>query len=176
MKVYTKVGDSGMTSIIGDKRTKDNVRIEAYGSVDTVLAHNGELLTLNQIPKKTRGELFIIINKLFDLNRVLATAEKTEYIIEEDITFLEEAIDYMDTKLEPLTNFILPIGSRVYTKLNLIRTLVRKAERNTVKLSNTEEINPLIIKYLNRLSDYFFVAGRYANYCNNKKEIIKEFE
>lgn len=175
MKVYTKTGDKGSTSIIGSTRSKADIRIESYGSVDEALAHIGDALTLNNLPKKTKEELYIIINKLFDLNRALATASTTDYIIEADIVFLENAIDYMDSKLADLENFILPIGNDVYTKLNIIRTLVRKAERNSVKLADNEQLDPLLIKYLNRLSDYFFVASRYANYCNNQKEVVKKF-
>lgn len=175
MKVYTKTGDKGSTSVIGAKRSKSDIRIDTYGSVDEALAFIGEALTLKNLPKKTRDELYLIIDKLFDLNRALATIEMTYYIDESDILFLETSIDYMDSKLAPLTNFILPIGNEVYTKLNIVRTIIRKAERNSVKLSETEDLNPLILKYLNRLSDYFFVAARYANYCNNQKEVQKKF-
>lgn len=176
MKVYTKTGDGGFTSVIGEKRSKSDIRIESYGSVDEALAVIGDALNLSKLPIKTREEMHIIIDRLFDLNRALATVEFTNYIKESDIKFLEDSIDYMQTKLSPLESFILPIGDCIYTKLNIIRTLVRKAERNVVALANIETINPLLIQYLNRLSDYFFVAARYSNYCNNKCEIIKHFD
>lgn len=175
MKVYTKKGDTGNTSIIGGQRHKGDLRVEAYGSVDEALAVIGEILTLSNLPKKTRAELLMIINKLFDMNRALATIETTHFISEDDVLYLENSIDYMDRKLSSLTNFILPIGDTVFTKLNYARTIIRRAERNTTRLAQSETIDLILIKYLNRLSDYFFVASRYANYCNQKKEIYKHF-
>lgn len=176
MKVYTKTGDTGQTSIIGEKRDKDDIRIEAYGTVDEALASLGIVLSLKNVPIKVRKDILVVIDKLFDVNRSLASVSSQSGLIEQDIMYLEDAIDFMDKKLVPLKQFILPIGDDKFSQLNMSRTVVRRAERQVIRLSKQESIDVMIIKYLNRLSDFCFVASRYVNYCNNQNESYKDFK
>lgn len=165
MKIYTKTGDSGSTSLIGGTRvSKDNLRIEAYGTVDELNAFLGLLADqpVNQ------GRLFFlrsIQERLFTLNSALASeSENTAFNIPdlkaEDIEALEKAMDEMDAELPALRNFILPGGHASVSIAHIARTVCRRAERNVVALSQSEFVAELIPIYLNRLSDYFFVLGR----------------
>lgn len=167
MKIYTKKGDEGDTSLFGGTRVpKSSERIHAYGTVDELnsvvglaasysLSANGQKWL-----KKVQEDLFVLGA---DLATPPTSKKRINRIDEEAITFLEECIDTMEEKLPPLKNFILPGGSRQGATLHLARTVCRRAERATVACSKTDEISALTIKYLNRLSDFFFVLARYEN-------------
>ncbi len=167
MKIYTKRGDSGDTSLFGgDRVSKSSERITAYGTVDELNSIVG-LAASYKLSKKGSDLLRTVQELLFILGADLATppSSKTriDRIDEQDITFLEDAIDEMEKDLEPLKNFILPGGSQPGATLHVARTVCRRAERAAVACQETDEISDECIKFLNRLSDFLFVIARYEN-------------
>lgn len=165
MKIYTKTGDSGTTSLIGGKRVlKSDGRIDAYGTVDELIAYCG--LLRDTIPDKHYSDLLVKIQDRLMVSASLLAADGEEYvkdlpgISEKDIQFLEKEIDIMEEKLPPLKSFILPGGHPVVSHCHIARTICRRAERKTIYLAETTRVDPLVIKYLNRLSDYLFVLSR----------------
>jgi len=168
MKIYTKTGDAGDTSLFGGKRVqKSTLRIDTYGTVDELNALLGVARALH--PHSDIEELLEQIqNQLFVLGADLATpfdsAPATfQRIQQKDIQFLEETIDRLDTQLQPLNSFILPGGSMVSAQLHVARTVCRRAERLVDALGRKEEIGKLPLIYLNRLADLLFVTARYVN-------------
>jgi cob(I)alamin adenosyltransferase len=175
-KVYTKFGDGGQTMLAsGDRVDKDDLRIEAYGTVDELNAVLGLVrLEIAREPRKAAhaealgridGELGRIQQELFNLGAELSTpgaAEGTTKVLiaERHVVKLEEELDAHNDPLPPLTSFILPGGGAIGSMCHLARTVCRRAERRTVALAKTESIRPETIRYLNRLSDYLFVLGR----------------
>lgn len=165
-KIYTKTGDDGTTGLVGGNRiSKSNLRLDAYGTVDELNAHVGYLRSL--IHDAVVGELLLEIqNKLFVIGSKLASDEKGKTLThrlaccEEDIARLEKAIDQYEDSLDPLQHFILPGGSTEVGYCHITRTVCRRAERLVVQLAETTEIEEMIVHYLNRLSDYFFVLSR----------------
>jgi cob(I)alamin adenosyltransferase len=175
MKIYTKTGDKGNTSLFGGKRTsKDSLRIEAYGTVDELHSALGIARALN--PQLELDEIISHLqNDLFVLGADLATPLKTrsahlQRIQDDHISALEHTIDRLDARLQPLSTFVLPGGSQIASQLHLARTICRRAERFVVRLSRKEKIGPLCIVYLNRLSDLLFVMARFANYNDGRQE------
>ncbi len=179
MKIYTKTGDDGTTSLYGGKRVaKSNLRIDAYGTVDELNSVLGICRSLEP-PKKVDIILKRIQNQLFNLGADLATpiSKKDSLnfrINSDDIKFLEISIDKYDAENKPLKKFILPAGSIVSTYLHFARTVCRRAERLVVKLAGKETINKNTIVYLNRLSDLLFVMARWVNKKNKIREIFWE--
>ena len=172
-KIYTRTGDKGTTALVsGPRRLKHDLRVEAYGTVDETNSaigiarlHTSGLETLDAM-------LFRIQNDLFDLGADLATPDNGEplsyeplRIVESQVTRLENEIDELNAALEPLTSFVLPGGSAAAANLHMARTICRRAERLMVELSVTENeiVSPAALKYINRLSDFLFVAARFAN-------------
>lgn len=177
MKIYTKTGDEGKTSLLGGKRvSKDDLRIEAYGTVDELNSIVGICRTLSP-PKKIDQLLHSIQNQLFALGADLATPlsqklkQEIPRICEADITFLEKSIDDLETANKPLHAFILPEGSHLGAQLHFARTVCRRAERLVVKLSRKEKIGKHIVVYLNRLSDFLFALARWMNKNQDIAEI-----
>lgn len=167
MKIYTKKGDSGETSLFGGKRvSKSAGRIEAYGTVDELNSLVG-LAASYDISDKGTELLRRVQEMLFILGADLATppSSKTriERIGEKETAFLEQAIDEMEQDLQPLKNFVLPGGSQPGATLHVARTVCRRAERAAVACAEEDEITDESIKFLNRLSDFFFVSARYEN-------------
>ncbi|MCS7208627.1 MAG: cob(I)yrinic acid a,c-diamide adenosyltransferase [Fimbriimonadales bacterium] len=168
MRIYTRTGDTGETGLIGGQRVpKDDPRVEAYGSVDELNAALGVARCyLSDLPDLD-ALLERFQNELFDIGAELASpperAAQFQSIEEQHITAIEEAIDRLETELEPLRQFILPGGSPASAYLHLARTVCRRAERQVVRLSHSSTVNAAIIKYLNRLSDLLFVMARVAN-------------
>lgn len=166
-KIYTKTGDAGETALgNGARVAKHALRVSAYGTVDEVNAtvglarlHSGDM----------DAALARISNDLFDLGADLCTPEQDNppypplRILEGQVLRLESEIDAMNDRLTPLRSFILPGGSALAAHLHLCRTTARRAERLVVELATMEQVNTEAVKYLNRLSDWFFVAGRIAN-------------
>ena len=170
-KIYTRTGDKGTTALAtGERVPKHALRIESYGTVDETNATVG-LARLHA--EGEMGEaLKRISNDLFDLGADLCTPDRhldatLSYtplrMIEGQVTRLEREIDAMNERLTPLRSFILPGGSVLAAQLHLCRTVCRRAERLVVELATMEDVNPEAVRYLNRLSDWFFVAGRIAN-------------
>ncbi|MFT5779419.1 MAG: cob(I)alamin adenosyltransferase [Crocinitomicaceae bacterium] len=165
MKVYTKKGDSGTTQLIGGTRVKkSSLRIEAYGTVDELNSYIG--LIRDQKANDVLGEqLLEIQDRLFTMGSLLAAdPEKAKMklpeIKEVDITNLEVWIDAMEADLEPMTSFVLPGGHTTVSFCHIARCVCRRAERISVDLNDQQSLDPLILKYLNRLSDYLFVLSR----------------
>lgn len=165
MKIYTKTGDGGDTSLLGGKRVpKSHIRIDTYGTVDELNAFFG-LLKDQKINSTRRALLKEIQDRLFTVGATLATASgeirvKKPDILDEDILILEREIDAMDESLPALKNFILPGGHESVSVAHLTRTVCRRAERCVVLLHEVEQVDGKIIQYLNRLSDFLFVLGR----------------
>ncbi|MCX6290228.1 MAG: cob(I)yrinic acid a,c-diamide adenosyltransferase [Bacteroidetes bacterium] len=167
MKIYTKKGDEGKTSLIGGTRvSKDDARIEAYGTIDELNSHVG-LLRDQDIDAHHRKVLIEIEDRLFTIGSSLASDPETSRmkipdLKEADVTFLENEIDRMDATLPGMKSFILPGGHATVSQCHIVRCICRRSERLVVHLSvaTNGHVNPLIIQYLNRLSDYFFVLSR----------------
>lgn len=172
-KIYTRTGDKGTTALVsGPRRLKHDLRVEAYGTVDEANSAIGVARLHTGGMEKLDAMLFRIQNDLFDLGADLATPETDEppayeplRIVESQVTRLENEIDDLNATLEPLTSFVLPGGNAAAANLHLARTICRRAERLMVELSVTEAeiVSPAAIKYANRLSDFLFVAARFAN-------------
>lgn len=168
MKIYTKTGDGGDTSLFGGQRVpKDALRIEAYGTVDELNSMLG-IVRSDGAPKELDEILEAIQHDLFDLGADLATPRPTakasvKRITGKDVQTLEKFIDLVDPNLKPLRSFILPGGSSIAGRLHFARTVCRRAERVCVRLSRNEDIGDDVTVYLNRLSDLLFVLARYAN-------------
>ncbi len=183
-KVYTRTGDSGKTGLVGGKRLpKDHPRIEAFGSVDELNSVIGIALSylaqkeVSKRREKMESILEAIQQKLFDTGSELATLPGDEYegqinIKAEDSEWLEEIIDAMNEELQPLKSFILPGGTLLNAFLHQARTVCRRAERDIIKLNQIDLVNPEIIKYINRLSDYLFVAGRWVTETLGETETL----
>jgi cob(I)alamin adenosyltransferase len=175
MKIYTKTGDQGQTALYGGKRLdKDDVRIEAYGTVDELNAFIGLLnagfveATQNYLLSEVQKRLFTIGSNLAsDPDKKMITPD----IKDEDITTLENAMDAMDQLLDPLKNFILPGGDVSVAHAHVCRTVCRRAERRIITLSKMSHVEPKILIYLNRLSDYFFILSRYIAHSKHLEEI-----
>lgn len=167
-KIYTRGGDKGETSLSdGSRSPKYALRIEAYGTIDEANATIG--LARLHTDGKADHMLSRIQNDLFDAGADVSTPltenapEWQLRIIDAQVVRLETEIDQMNTDLEPLSSFILPGGSAAAAYLHLARTVIRRAERLLVKTAEEEDINPVVIRYLNRLSDHMFVLGRVLN-------------
>jgi len=168
MKIYTKTGDTGETSLFGGKRVpKSSLRIDAYGTVDELNAQLGVVRSLqpsaavDTILEKIQNQLFLLGA---DLAAPFGSAPAdTKRIQQNEIQFLEDTIDRLDAQLEPLKSFILPGGSHAGAQLHIARTVCRRAERFVDALGRKEEIDKLPLIYLNRLADLLFVAARYTN-------------
>jgi cob(I)alamin adenosyltransferase len=175
MKIYTKTGDLGTTSLLsGNRVSKANLRVDAYGAVDELNSHIG---LLEAHVKTEHYQLASIQHILFNIGSLLA-ADSQEWesqlpqIEESDITIIEELIDKYTNELPVLRAFILPGGSIEAAQAHICRTVCRRAERVIVHLAQNEEINSNIIKYLNRLSDYLFVIARHVLHSKNIPEVL----
>jgi cob(I)alamin adenosyltransferase len=178
MKIYTKTGDKGTTSLIGGtKVSKAHLRIEAYGTVDELNSYIGlcrDLLT----DTNARSILQEVQDRLFTVGSSLACDPEKEPkmkipdLKEEDVTLLEKEIDAMNEILPPMKSFVLPGGHVTVSQLHIARCVCRRAERCCVRLEmENEEVPPIVIKYVNRLSDYLFVLARFASHQLNAEEI-----
>jgi cob(I)alamin adenosyltransferase len=186
-RVYTRTGDRGETALVGGRRVpKDSPRIEAYGTIDELNAVVGLARTFNE-ERLAEGEhhrrldeiLRKIQNELFDVGSELATPPEAEYegmfkVGPEEVTALERLMDECQQTLEPLRSFTLPGGGRINAFLHQARTVCRRAERQILRLSRTESVNPWLLAYVNRLSDAFFVLGRWAGKHMGEKEYLWE--
>ncbi|MCB0381497.1 MAG: cob(I)yrinic acid a,c-diamide adenosyltransferase [Flavobacteriales bacterium] len=176
MKIYTKTGDKGTTSLFGGKRvSKHHIRIESYGTVDELNSYIG-LIRDQKIDKNTFDVLIEIQDRLFTLGSMLATEPgnekvKVPQLFEEDITLLENEIDKMNEVLPEMRSFVLPGGHPTVSYCHIARCVCRRAERLAVHLSEIELVQEIVVKYLNRLSDYLFVLSRKLTQDNKANEI-----
>jgi cob(I)alamin adenosyltransferase len=184
-RVYTKRGDSGETSLAGgQRRPKDDLRIEAYGAIDELNAFLGQALQTareSEAATPALGELSAILfrvqHELFNAGSILATLPQDVHPHQARVTAaetreLEREIDRMNEGLPPLRSFVLPGGSRLNAELHICRTICRRAERIAVALRRLESIDEEIIRYLNRLSDAFFVWSRWASRTMQTPEVL----
>lgn len=170
-KIYTRQGDDGTTALgSGERVRKDNLRVSAFGTVDETNAALGLARLHCEHGSDIDHMLMRIQNDLFDLGADLCTKDAKPgkdalRIIDSQVTRLEQEIDRLNADLSPLRSFVLPGGSSLSAHLHLARTVSRRAERLMVELASLpdEEVNPAALKYINRLSDFFFVAARFAN-------------
>ncbi|QQR91448.1 MAG: cob(I)yrinic acid a,c-diamide adenosyltransferase [Myxococcales bacterium] len=178
MKIYTKGGDAGATGLLGGTRvSKADLRIETYGTIDELNTVLGMVLcdTKDQDARET---LLRVQSELFTLGSELAISPEKKKTItiallaEEAVTHLEQKIDAWDEILEPLKNFILPGGTRASAQLHYARAVCRRAERYLVRLNENEPLRPLVLSYVNRLSDFLFVFARYLNHQTETPEAI----
>ena len=168
MKIYTKTGDTGDTSLFGGQRVpKDALRIEAYGTIDElnsvlgIVRADGGDPELDAILQKLQEQLFVLGADLATPRSIDRKAVRR--IEPRDAQPLEKMIDQIESRLKPLKNFILPGGSPVAARVHFARTVCRRAERAVVRMSRNEDIGEGAVVYLNRLSDFLFVLARYVN-------------
>ena len=178
MKIYTKTGDKGETSLFGGERvSKKSDRIEAYGTVDELNSFIGLAITevydsdVKDLLLKIQNQLFIVGSDLATPNNSKTSKLKIQRVTPKFYKDIEKEIDHFDAQLESLKNFILPGGSKSASLLHVCRTITRRAERRVVALNNTVKAGSNIIIFLNRLSDLFFVLARYENKCSKIHDI-----
>jgi cob(I)alamin adenosyltransferase len=186
-RIYTRRGDSGETSLAGGQRVlKDALRIDCYGTVDELNACVGlaavscrELVDRNLRLGLLGDILLRVQHELFNLGSILATLPsdvhpKQPRVTEAEIAQLEQEIDAANGQLDELRSFVLPGGNRLNAELHLCRTVCRRAERLAVALARAEEVPPEVLRYLNRLSDAFFVWSRWASHLLGSPEVLWE--
>jgi cob(I)alamin adenosyltransferase len=178
MKIYTRKGDSGETGIWGGRRlNKDQIRLEAIGTVDECNAAIGAALAhglpdrLQEILKSAQGQLFVVGSELMAPDRTGAGSTLPR-LADDDISAVEAAIDSLESALPELTNFILPGGTAAAADLQAARAVCRRAERRVTTLRRAEGVIPAVCAYLNRLADLLFVAARYANHAAGIPDVL----
>lgn len=168
--LYTRTGDTGHTSLVdGSRAPKDSLRLEAYGTIDELSSHLGLFASEKELPDEIKGQTADIQNALFEIGAYLATpvAEgQTSRLsgIEDHTAKLEGWIDALDEQTPKMRSFILPGGSEASARAHVARTVCRRAERGIIALGRKEYVDPALIAYINRLSDYLFIVARYANF------------
>lgn len=180
MKIYTRTGDGGETHVIGGRVFKDDVRVEAYGTIDELNAFVGDALS-RLVPDRDRDlieDLRKIQHQLFDVGADLAqVGKKRDYRVRAEMTSrLEQWIDRYSAECQPIRQFILPGGSAAASALHICRVVARRAERCVVTLCRREETNEEVRRYLNRLSDFFFTVARVANVRENVSDVFYQRE
>lgn len=177
MKIYTKTGDKGQTSLFGGQRVdKHSIRIESYGTLDELLSYMGLIRDFSD--ESSKKIIISIQTTLFNIGSHLATLPtnkkaqlKLPELSENDIIILEKEMDRLDENLPKMTKFVLPGGHQSVSYCHIARTVCRRAERRISSLNELEPQNPLIIKYINRLSDYLFMLSRDFSRANNVDEV-----
>ena len=169
MKIYTKTGDKGKTSLYdGTRVDKDDIRVESYGTLDELNSYIG--LCTNYAKNEDKKVLRDLQLKLFSISAELATKKEGKYktpVSNDDVEYLEKMIDYYIEKIDKVDAFIVPGTSLLSANLHIARTICRKAERRIFSLSKIETLNPFLLKYINRLSDLIYAIARY-----NEAELI----
>lgn len=165
MKIYTRTGDKGTTGLLGGERvSKDDIRIEAYGTVDELNSHLG--LLKDSSPKEFLSCITEIQNTLFHIGSRLASSKEPDPawgirpILEEDIEMLENQMDEWNERLPEMKNFILPGGNQAASQAHVCRCVCRRAERRVISLAENRSVDPNLVRYLNRTSDLLFVMSR----------------
>lgn len=172
MKIYTRTGDRGTTSIVGGERLpKSAPRIEAYGTIDELNSWLGLLAADAECPLPQHDLIIRIQSRLFDIGGRLAGTPSAG-ITAENIRMLEADIDAMDSALAPLTQFVLPGGSMLAARANVARTVCRRAERLAVGVADELALEPEPLTFLNRLSDWLFTFARFCNHLEGNKEFF----
>lgn len=180
-KLYTGTGDAGTTSLVGGQRAeKDDIRLEAYGTIDELSSHLGLLLATSDSSIAVQAQLRHIQNKLFNIGAYLATKPEPGAKPEpaglgaEDIKDLEEGIDALDAEVPKAKAFILPGGTVGSAQAHVARTVCRRAERHIVSLARQSYVSPTLLTYINRLSDFLFILARAYNFNAQVEDYIWE--
>lgn len=177
MKIYTKTGDKGTTSLAtGTRVSKTNQRIEAYGTVDELTSFVA-LVRDSVTDEEVKETLLEVLDRLMTIGGILSfdvieTTYKIPLIVEEDFKFIEGKIDQYTSEVPQLRSFVIPGGNQVSSLCHVARSICRRAERETLRLAQESEVPESCIKYLNRLSDFLFILARKAIKDGNSKEII----
>lgn len=174
-KIYTRKGDDGKTALIGgDRVSKHHIRVESYGTVDELNSHLG-LIRSQEKDAQVVHAIAQIQDRLFTLGSYLASAPGSRMVLPElydtDVSFLEEEIDRMTASLPELRNFVLPGATPNGAQAHVARCVCRRAERLVVLVSDNEELDALVVVYLNRLSDYLFTLARFLDQLHGGQEI-----
>lgn len=176
--LYTRTGDSGSTSLVGGSRVKKNcVRIEAYGTVDELSSCLGFVASDTACTEAIREQIISVQNELFNIGCYLATDVKDGEkpacgsVTAEKLEQLEGWIDQLDEKTPKLFAFVLPGGCDLSSRAHLARVVCRRAERRILDLADDSYVDPVVLRYVNRLSDYLFILARYFNHISGKEEI-----
>lgn len=173
--VYTRTGDAGTTSLVGGTRvSKSNARLEAYGTIDEANSWLGLLESSAAVPAEARTTLASVMNRMFDIGSALATEPDSKWqpapFPQSAVDELEAAIDALDATLPRHNRFVLPGGHPDAARANIARTVVRRAERRIVALAAETAVDPVLVRFVNRLSDYLFILSRAINNSNNCPE------
>lgn len=176
--LYTRGGDSGSTSLVGGQRVRKNsARLEAYGTIDELSSTLGLAAAQPGCPAEISGQIRMIQNELFNIGSYLATATvagetpRCTSVTPEKMTQLEGWIDTLDEQSPKINAFVLPGGCQASAAMHTARVVCRRAERRILDLADTEYVDPAVTGYINRLSDYLFIAARYENFINGVDEI-----
>lgn len=180
-RLYTRTGDKGTTSLVGGQRIdKDSLRLEAYGTIDELSSNIGVILSDPKCDTRSKEQLIQIQNELFNIGSYLATeitpdVLKSSWFIgppsDKTITEMEQWIDRLDSETPKVNAFVLPSGTIIAAHTHVARTVCRRAERRILAFSRTTEVDPALIEYINRLSDYLFILARHFNHQERVDEI-----
>ncbi|KRG71238.1 cob(I)yrinic acid a,c-diamide adenosyltransferase [Pseudoxanthomonas dokdonensis] len=171
-KIYTRTGDDGSTGLgDGSRVGKDSLRVNAYGTVDEANSAIGVVLAAPSVPADVRDLLTTVQHQLFDLGGELCIPGHAA-ISDDDVSALEARLDHYNDPLPALKDFILPAGGEAAARCHLARTIVRRAERETIALARVEDIRPQAVRYLNRLSDLLFVLARVLARADGQGEVL----
>lgn len=176
--LYTRTGDTGTTSLVdGSRAPKDHPRVDAYGDIDELSSTLGVVASSKECPEEIRDEIRHIQNVLFDLGSYLATPVGEGMApslpgIHEETEKTEGWIDSLDERTPKIRNFVLPGGSEESSRCHVARTVCRRAERKLTALARESFVDPEVITYINRLSDYLFIAARYLNFLGGVEEVV----
>lgn len=177
--LYTRTGDNGTTSLVGGERiSKTSMRLEAYGTLDEFSSFVGVVLSEPSCPEFLRQQLLKVQNSLFDVGCYLATSVEKgtspacSGLCDDSISEIEDWIDVLDAQTPKIRAFVLPGGSMPAAHCHVARAVCRRAERCILKLSAEEYVDPMVLRWINRLSDYLFIAARYLNHEAGIDEII----
>ena len=178
-RLYTGTGDAGTTSLVGGTRVKKNsVRLEAYGTLDEFSSTLGCVLSDPECTEEVKGQLLSVQNMLFNLGGYLASEipEGTQPpawgLTEAHISQLEQWVDALDEQTPKVQAFVLPGGCMLSARTHVCRTVCRRAERRILDLADEAYVDPALLRYLNRLSDYLFILARYFNFIKGVDEIV----
>ena len=163
--IYTRTGDKGTTSLVGGERVKKNsVRLEAYGTIDELSSQLGVIAADSDCNAEVRGQIQLVQNELFNIGSYLADGAK--------LAQMEAWIDALDEQTPKIMAFILPGGSKISAQCHVARVVCRRAERRILDLADESYVDPVVVRYVNRLSDYLFVTARYLNFLLGVEEIV----
>ena len=172
--LYTRTGDMGTTSLVDGSRTnKDTLRVDTYGDVDELSSSLGMVASEKACPEEIKGEIEHVQHLLFEIGAYIATPAPCQPVknLSSETEKLEGWIDSLDERVPKMRSFILPGGSEAASRCHVARTVCRRAERKITALSRESEVDPEVIGFINRLSDYLFIAARYLNFIQGVEDV-----